>query len=148
MLKNTSLSREDMSLVLHEMKQLLALVLNQGTENTKVVKLPNFVPVNKCYIKVVLFPDSCLQIVVLWLFSLYPWLHIHSSKKALKPVQVWLQEFHNLGVGNKHYANCIPCIIKKNLWNKFRVLNFCYTFTMGANILKFHGYCRNTYKFV
>ena len=32
--------------------KLLALPLNQGTENTKVAKSLNFVPVNKCDIKV------------------------------------------------------------------------------------------------
>ena len=44
--KGRHLNREDMSLVLHSMRQLFALPLNQGTENTKVAKSLNFVPIN------------------------------------------------------------------------------------------------------
>ena len=48
-------SREDMSLVLHRVKtdvKLIGLPLNHGTENAKVAKSLNFVPVNKRDIKV------------------------------------------------------------------------------------------------
>ena len=50
------LSREDMSLVLHRMKTDVttsSTAQNQDTENTKVAKLLNFIPVNKCDIKVI-----------------------------------------------------------------------------------------------
>ena len=45
-----------MSLVLHRMKTDVTTPctasINQGTENTKVAKSLNFIPVNKCDIKV------------------------------------------------------------------------------------------------
>ena len=58
------LSREDMSLVLHSVETDVITsftAANQGTKNTKVVKSLNFVPFNKCYLKVqkeILPPDS------------------------------------------------------------------------------------------